>query len=273
MTRHRPSQYHYSFRLLLPFLRVLQGKPSVLSRDAELLLCGADPAPCVLNAQNIPSDSSFLVVFNHYDRPGLGAWWGIAPFVVAIASHRTREPRQVHVMLAREWYIPNGFDHQVKQPLTRWFFGKFAKTYDCIGLPPALDLPEFRGQGATAIRRALALTHANPPELLAVSPEGNTGNDLGLCHPPHGAGLMLLLLAYETIPFLPVGIFQDENERVHVNFGKPFTLNMPQHLSKEERDRQATHRAMVSIGRLLPERMQGVYRQDIQAELVSGIAQ
>lgn len=233
------------------------------------MLRGAHPAPRVLNTHNIPPDTSFIVVFNHYDRPGLGAWWCLAPLVVAIAAQRAREPREIHFMMAREWHFTNGIDHWVKQPLTRWFFGQFAKTYDCIGLPPALDSEEYRGQGASAIRRALALTRVDPPEIIAVSPEGNTGENQNLCHPPRGAGSMLMLLAHDTLPFLPVGIFEDDDHIITVNFGAPFRLNVPNRLSKAERDSEAARQVMIAIGKLLPERMWGIYHQDIQNALCS----
>ena len=245
----------------------MQGKPSSLSHDAELLLDGAPLAPCVMNAQHIPTDSSFFIVFNHYDRPGLGAWWVIAPIATTIAMHRACAPREIHVMMAREWYYPNGFNHWVKQPFTRWFFGQFAKAYGCIGLPPALNLEQFRGQGASALRHTLTLTHAQPPEIVAVSPEGNTGNNLGLCHPPRGTGLMLMLLTYETLPFLPIGIFENDEERIHINVGEPFHITISHPLSKEERDQEASRQVMIQIGKLLPEHMHGVYRHDIQAPL------
>lgn len=263
----RPNKYQYSVRLLLPLLRIMQGKPSSLSHDAELLLDGAPLAPCVMNAQHIPTDSSFFIVFNHYDRPGLGAWWVIAPIATTIAMHRACAPREIHVMMAREWYYPNGFNHWVKQPFTRWFFGQFAKAYGCIGLPPALNMEQFRGQGASALRHTLTLTHAQPPEIVAVSPEGNTGNNLGLCHPPRGTGLMLMLLTYETLPFLPIGIFENDEERIHINVGEPFHITISHPLSKEERDQEASRQVMIQIGKLLPEHMHGVYRHDIQAPL------
>ena len=168
-------------------------------------------------------------------------------------------------MMAREWHYASGFNHWVTQPLSRWLFGQFAKTYGGIGLPPALDLAAYRGQGATTIRHALALIHADPPALIAVSPEGNTGPNCGLCQPPHGAGLMLTLLTHDTIPFLPVGIFEDDDQVINVNFGAPFKINVSRRLSKEERDCEAARQVMIQIGKLLPERMWGIYRQDIQA--------
>lgn len=260
-------RYRYSLRLLPPVIRVLFGVRSSLSHDAACLLEHYHPAPRVLNAHNIPADSPFLVVINHYDRPGLGAWWGIAPILTTIAARRTREPREVHFLMAREWHF-DGIICRIKQPLTRWLFGRFAKTYNCIGLPPALDWDKYRGQGAMAIRHALALTRRNPPELLGVSPEGNTGKDLGLCQPPHGAGLMLLLLTRDTIPLLPVGIFEDDEQIINVNFGKPFHIAVSRRLSKEQRDCEAARQVMIEIGKLLPERMWGIYRHDIQIALL-----
>lgn len=257
-------RYVYSPRLLLPLVRVLRGIPSSLSHDAALMLQGAHPPPRALNAQNIPPASSFFVVFNHYDRPGLGAWWGIAPIATTVAARRTREPREVHFMMAREWHYASGFNHWVKQPLVRWFFAQFAKTYGLIKLPPAFDTIEFRGQGVSAMRRAYALTRRDPPALIGVAPEGNTGAELGLCHPPRGAGLMLVLLPHDTMPVLPVGIFEDADQILNVNFGAPFRLAVPPQLSKDERGRQAARQVMVQIGKLLPERMWGVYRQEIQ---------
>lgn len=264
-----PAHYQYSLRLLVPAFRILLGIRSSLSRDSALMLRGAFPPPQTHHTENIPIDSPFFLVFNHYDRPGLAAWWCLAPLAVTINAHRTHEPREVHFMMAREWHFASGIDHWIKQPLTRWFFGQFAKTYDCIGLPPALDLPEYRGQGTSAIRHALALMHADPPEIVGVSPEGNTGENLGLCQPPHGAGSMLMLLTHDTIPFLPVGIFEDTDKAININFGAPFQISVSNQLPKTQRDCQAARQVMIEIGKLLPERMWGIYRQDIQNTLHS----
>ncbi len=259
--------YTYSVpRFLIPALRVLFGVRSSISRDAALLLKGAHPAPRALNVHHIPPTSPFLLVVNHYDHPGLGAWWGVATIAAAIAAQRTREPRDIRFMMTREWWYPPGLGRLVKQPLTRWFFGKISKTYGMILLPPVLGNNEFRGEGTLAIRGAVALTRGDPPALLGVAPEGKTGDNLTLCQPPIGAGLFLLLLTRDTIPVLPCGIFEDDNTRtLTVNFGAPFQLNVPRRLPKAERDGQAARQAMVHIGALLPERMWGVYYEEIKA--------
>src|SRR5919109_959659 len=112
MNNSASPRYTYSVpRLLLSFIRVLIGIPSSLSRDSQLLLQGAHPEPRALNIENIPPDSPFVLTLNHYDRPGLGAWWGAATIASAIGTRRTREPREIHMMMAREWWYPSGFGH------------------------------------------------------------------------------------------------------------------------------------------------------------------
>ncbi|MBM3127076.1 MAG: hypothetical protein FJ009_00390 [Chloroflexi bacterium] len=255
-------RYAYSLRLLLPLLRVGLGIRSSLSRDGALLLRGAHPPPRVLHPENIPPASPFILTINHYDRPGLGAWWTVAALVTAIAARRARDPREIHFAMAREWWYPRGFRKWIKQPLTRWFFGQIGKAYGTIRLPPALGLEEFRGAGAPAIRGALALTRGDNPELVGIAPEGHTGAGFALRQPPRGAGLFLLLLTRDHIPILPAGIFEDDGV-LTVNFGAPFLLRVPRDLARDERDAGAARQVMVALGALLPERMWGAYREEV----------
>jgi 1-acyl-sn-glycerol-3-phosphate acyltransferase len=255
--------YHYH-RLIVPTIRVLLGIPSSISHDATLLLRGAQPAPRVLNPENIPLDSPFILTLNHYDRPGLAAWWGAAVMLCAIATRRTREPRDIHLAIAREWWYPRGIGRAIKQPLTNWFFGQLAKAYGLIRLPPVLGDDRFRGEGALAIRRALALTRGNQPQLVGLAPEGHTGDNLSLCHPPTGAGLFLLMLTHDTLPILPAGIFEDDDKILTVNFGAPFQLSVPRQMPRPARDAHVARQVMVQIGKLLPERMWGAYCEEIR---------
>lgn len=263
---NRP-RYWYSLRLLVPLVAVLWNKPRHVSRDAALLLRGMHPPPRTLDVHLIPPAAPFILTVNHYDRPGLAAWWGIAVVVSAVAAQRTAEPRNIHFAMAREWWYPRGLGKWFKQPFTRWFFGKFSRAYGTIPLPPALESEEFRGQGALAIRRALALTRGEPPVLFGIAPEGRTGPGLTLCRPPRGAGLFLLLLTHDRIPILPAGIYEDDADHVlTVRFGAPYALGVPRHLPRDERDALAACRVMTEIGKLLPARMWGVYRRAIENE-------
>ncbi len=260
-----PSHYRYSFRLLGPALRAIMSKPSSISNDSALLLRGAHPTPRALHIDNIPKSSPFLLIVNHYDRPGLGAWWGAATIATTIATRCNREMRMV---MAREWWYPKGFGRLVKQPLTRWAFGQIARAYGILTLPPVID--EYRGQGGLDVRRVLAVTHGDNPALIVIAPEGRTGPNLSLCQPPNGAGLFLLMLTHDTIPCLPAGLYEDETSTLTVNFGVPFKLDAPQKLPKEERDYAAVRQAMIEIGKLLPQKMWGVFATDIYQAIEVG---
>ncbi len=254
-------------RLILPLLHVFLDHPSSVSQDAALLLDGIRPVLSVSGEDNIPTQTPFVLVMNHYDRPGLGAWWGPVLVLHTIAVHRTCEPRQVHMMMAREWWYPPGLGRMFKQPLTRWFFGHLSKTYGLVLLPPVVPGDTFRGEGTLAVRRALTLTRSNSPQLVGLAPEGRTGEQGSLCEPPKGAGLFILALTHDSIPCLPVGIFEDEDAALTVEFGKPFVLHADRRQSRADQDRHASCTVMVQVGKLLPERMWGVYHTQIKREL------
>lgn len=259
----QPPKHRYDLlRLVKPTLRVLLGKPSSLYQVSSILVNGMSPPPRVLHPENIPSSGSFVLVVNHYDHKGLGAWWGISLLAHAIHERRPGDSRELHFAMAREWWYPSGLGRAVKQPLTRWFFGQLGKSYGLVLLPPALGNNEFRGQGVVAVRHAMALTRGDKPELIGIAPEGRTGPDLTLCEPPLGAGLFLLMLTNERMPCLPVGLFE-ENSILSANFGEPFCFRKFHKLPRDVRDREAARQAMLEIGTLLPERMWGVYQEDI----------
>lgn len=264
---HHPSdqrRYPYPIRLLaLPALRVLLGVPSSPSDAAALLLKQVRPVPRILHAENIPPALPFVLALNHYDHPGLGAWWGACLILQAVRRQRTRAPEEVRLMMTREWWYPGGWGRVLKQPLTRWFFGQLARTYGFVRLPPVIGNNEFRGQGTLEIRHALALTRGSAPQLVGIAPEGRTGENCSLCQPPPGTGLFLLLLTHGTVPCLPVGIYEDDDGALTASFGAPFQLSVPCACSRRERDGEAARQVMVEIGKLLPERMWGAYRSEI----------
>jgi hypothetical protein len=266
MTDSSQPHYHHSVRMLIPFLSAVLGIPGSLYRDCTMLIQDAQPTPRALNPQNIPPESPFILAMNHYDRPGLGAWWGGAMLVATIAKHRT-DPGELHPVMAREWWYPNGWERKIKQPLTRWAFGQIAKAYEMATLPPVNE--EYKGTGGVAVRRALALTRGDQPKLVVIAPEGFTGANCTLGRPPDGAGLFLSMLSHATIPFLPAANFEDEDNVLTVNFGKPFLLDVPRALTREQRDREASRQVMVEIGKLLPEKLWGEYAKDIRCALES----
>jgi hypothetical protein len=257
-------RYHHSVRMLVPFLGGLLGVHASLYQTCTLMMQDVHSPLRALNTHHIPPESTFILVLNHYDRPGMGTWWGASAIIATLAKFRA-DPREFHGVMAREWWYPNGWERKIKQPLTRWAFAQIARAYDMVTLPPVID--EYKGEGGIAVRRTLALTRGEEPELVALAPEGKTGANLALCNPPSGAGLFMHLLSHNKIPFLPAANFEDDDQVLTVNFGTPFMLNVPRTLERAQRDYEASRQVMVEIGKLLPERMWGVYREDIRGAL------
>lgn len=260
MANSPQPHYRHSIRLLVPFVCGLAGIPSSLRYACTVMMQDAHPTPRELNTHNIPPTSPCIVILNHYDRPGLGAWWGASLIVAAFAKHRVTR-QELRGVMTREWWYPNGWERKIKQPLTRWAFGQIAKAYGILTLPPLVD--EYKGTGGIDVRRVLALTRGTEPHSIIIAPEGFTGVNGSLGQPPKGAGLFLSMLSHETIPFLPAANYEDDNHVLTVNFGKPFLLNVPRTFSRQERDYETSRQLMVQIGTLLPEKMWGVYHSDI----------
>ncbi len=243
------------------FWHVLTGTPGSLVSFADRLFAGVNPPPQLSGTEFIPRESPFVLISNHYESTCAPAWWGGLLIARAVANYRTREPRQVRWLMAREWWYPDGFGRAVKQPFTRWFFSQIAKAYGFVLLPPVLDGDQTRGEGVAGVRHALALTRGANPQLVGLAPEGNSGPGGALKEPPPGTGLFLLLLTHGALACLPAGWYEDESHVITVRFGPPFQLNVPRLADRHARDQLAATRAMTEIAKLLPERLRGAYTQ------------
>jgi hypothetical protein len=240
-----------------------RGAPASITPIERQLLAGLIRPPRVKGDELIPPESPFVAIFNHYESPRVAAWWGPLVMTRVIAEHRLGEPRQVRWIIAREWWYPSGFGRAVKQSLTRLLFARLAQVYGFILVPPVLSGDLTRGEGVEGIRRALALTRGGAPALVGLAPEGNTGPGGALQEPPSGVGLFLLLLTHDKIPLLPIGWYEDECGVLAINFGAPFQLQVPKMNDRRARNHAAATQAMTAIGRLLPERLWGAYREQI----------
>jgi 1-acyl-sn-glycerol-3-phosphate acyltransferase len=216
------------------------------------------PQPQILGAEKIPADNPFLLIFNHYSTARLAAWWGPLVALDVIASRRTRAPHELQFVMAQEWMYATRFGRAVKQPLTKWLFARIARVYGIVTVAPVADGGYTRGQAVVGVRRALELTRTEPPALLALAPEGQSGPNAALCEPPPGAGIFLLLLTREQIPLLPLSIYETNNA-LTLRFGEPFILRDPRATTRAERDRAAAARVMGALADLLPDAMRGQY--------------
>lgn len=255
-TADRRSSSYPLRALLAPVLRALLGKRADRTAELEQALRWARPAPRTLNTDRIPRDGAFITIYNHYDRRGLGAWWG--PFVIADAIFRARpsETDRLRIVVTAEWPYP------VVKTLTRHLFRRLADAYGLILLPPVEA--NYRMQSALSIRRVLSLTRVERPPLIIISPEGKSLPNLALHAPPAGAGVFLKMLSNEVLQFLPAGIYEDDDEALTVSFGLPFRPDTPRGLGRAELDRAIGRQLMLALGRLVPERMWGEYRGGLE---------
>lgn len=245
--------------LLIPTLaEVARGAPAPLSYFGARFARAMYPPPRIQGTANIPPETPFVLIFNHYESARVPAWW--APLLAGylINTKRTREPNEVRFVMTEEWWYAGGWDKAIKEPFTRWLFGRAARVYGLVLVPPILDGFATRGDGMSGVRAALELTRGAHPQILGIAPEGRTGPGGALCEPPSGTGLFLLLLTHDSIPCLPLAVCENGGEFT-MNFGKPFLFHIPRLRDRNQRDRAAATEAMQELAALLPASLRGPY--------------
>lgn len=258
--------------LTLPPLvwHLVSGRPVRFGRLAETATAGFTPAPKIYGAEFIPPVSPFIVVLNHYESSRSAAWWGPLILNGVIEHARTAGPRTVRWVLAREWWYPRGIGRAIKQPATRLFLARAAQVFDFVVVPPILTGDLTRGEGVEGVRHALALTRGPLPQIVGIAPEGRGGPGGTLAVPPQGAGIFLSLLSHGAVPFLPVGWYDEEDRTITAHFGPPFMLKDVPPADRHKRDCAAAAQVMIEIGHLLPERLWGVYHDQIASRVQAG---
>jgi hypothetical protein len=259
-------RYAYPLGLSLSIaVSVVLGRKRAFGADAEQLIHGIVPEPCVENAHWIPREDPFIVVTNHYCRPGYGVWWGIALITAAIAQCRPPSNEIVWLMTNR-WTYPDPLRSRLITPLTRLVFTRVARTYGFVPTPPMPPQSRYTEEGARSVRHILSLlgssANAGKP-MIGLAPEGRDGPDGSLIEPPSGTGRFLLHMARHGLEALPVGV-AEINGVLTARFGPPFALGSRPELNKKEQDHQASAQVMVAIGTQLPRALWGAFRAQIE---------
>jgi 1-acyl-sn-glycerol-3-phosphate acyltransferase len=199
----------------------------------------------------VPERGPFVLVANHYERPGLWMAW---PALLAGHLVRERSGADTRWIAIEEWESFSIFGIPIPRSVIRAVFERAFSVYGILAMPP----PEAPASArASAMRSAAREVRAGA--VLGLMPEGTVGATPEILHAREGVGTFLLLLAAAGTPVLPVGLYEEE-ERLVVHFGPPVDLSPPAEVSKEERDRWVRDRAMLAIRALLPEALWGVYR-------------
>lgn len=250
---------------------LLLGQRRSFAVDAQRLVEGMTPTPRVENAQYIPPAGAFVVVSNHYYKPGYTAWWGEALIAAAIAQARPADC-EITWAMANRWTYPDWLRSHVMTPLTHWLFTRMARTWGFVSMPPMPSQKQYVPEGVRAVRQMLSLFAAAPGQkpCIGIVPEGRDSPDGSLIEPPPGAGRLILHLAVHGLPLLPVGVAEVDGV-LTARFGQPFQLRGPDERDRKELDRLASAQVMTAIGAQLPRELWGVYEAQIEGAVSSGV--
>jgi len=257
----QPSPVRPMYRIPLTHLvafgtRLLLGRRRSFTRDAESIMRANLRYPRrVEGLGNAATDRTCIVVMNHYSRAGLRPYHCAMAVTAAMASVRAGKPEMRWVFTSEYLGLHIG---PVPIPLwlIRWTFRRVALVYDFIVLARREELVMGR---AAALRRITKLLALAP---IGLTPEGLLASGV-LVRPPAGSGAFLASIAGRAAPLQPVGVWEEDDGTLVIRFGEPFLLELPAGLPRAERDRAASDRVMVAIGRLLPPAYRGVYADAI----------
>jgi hypothetical protein len=205
----------------------------------------------VRGGDRIPEEGNFVVVANHYERPGLWMAW---PAMLISHEVQARTGQETHWIAIQEWEDFSLWGIDIPRGLMRVVFERAFATYGIIAMPPP-DAPTASRAGAMR----LSAGEVKRGSILGLMPEGTVGPTPELLHAREGAGVFLLLLTTSGARILPVGLYEEQGKLV-AEFGEPFALHLPQRVPKNARDAWATDRVMNAIKDLIPESLWGVYK-------------
>jgi hypothetical protein len=234
------------FPLALSWLRL---SPRNFHADALACVSALSPAPRVDGREHIPSSGGYVLVFNHYYRPGFAIWWLVMALAAAL-------PDNSHLIMTSEltrWFPPFG------RALSRFALPRLAQVYGFTSMPHMPPSPREVAVRARAVRQVLEYVQDAENPILMFAPEGRDNLPSGvLAQPPSGAGRFLALIAGKGLSILPAGGWLQADE-LRIRFGPAYRLDFSKELSNDEKDRLASERIMRSIAELLPESLRGEF--------------
>jgi hypothetical protein len=231
---------------------MLLGRRCSLGADAARLLRGYPTA--VYGLEHLPEGGPFLVVMNHYERPGMGVWW---PSLIVSRSLLERLG-----VASPHWLITNRFYRfryrgiRFPDRLVGWFLARVAARYGLILVARPRAHAAAR---SVALRKARRYLDARDPQPVASTPEGEQGGGRKLAHAVPTSGKALAWLSRSTVPVVPVGVYEEPDGRLVARFGPPFTLAWPGLRSARAQQEELTAHVMGAIASQLPPDLRGPY--------------
>lgn len=241
-------------RLLRIALAVARARPRSVGADAAAGLRGASPPPLALYAHYLPASGPFVVVGNHYERPGLWAGWGAMVVSAAVRETGARR-RDLRWLMTDELLEFRLGPLPIPREWTRAVFARVARVYG-FGLVSAREAGVVGSAGG--LRAAARYLAAGEP--VGVLPEGTASVALREARP--GVGAFLAWLTRDGTPLVPVGTAERDGV-LTATFGPPFNLPRVRG-DKAARDRALRDAVMMRIVLLLPPELWGHYRAGVE---------
>lgn len=229
----------------------LFNRKRVFQRDAKAAIKGIFPPPVICGEENLPARGPCLIVLNHYYRPGYDAWWT----ALAISA---LTPFEIHWVMTGAFTYPGQRRERVLKPVSQWALSRVGRVYGFTNMPAMPPDPRELDQRTRAVRQVVNFAQRSKDPVIGLAPEGRDILTGQLGDPPSGSGRFMAHLAGLEMPFLPVGIFENEGA-LHIRFGAAYVLTAPEGLSAAEIDRTVNQAVMGSIAALLPVKMRGTY--------------
>lgn len=245
---------HYSYPLrAIPGLAadMLLGRHRSFRSDAVACLARLEPPLRVLGKENIPHNGPCVLTFNHYYRPGFGAWW----LALAIASV---VPVELHWIMTGELTFPGKWYAPLGMAGSRRLLKRVSHVYGFTTMPPMPPRRHDVEARARAVLEVLSYVQHTEHPILGLAPEGSDQPGGRLSWPASGSGRFGFLLASRGLRFVPVGAYEAEGE-FRLSFGPAYELSLPRGLSPNEKDRQAAKVIMQNIARQLPVHLRGEF--------------
>lgn len=149
-------------------------------------------------------------------------------------------------------------------PGTPWLIERVAAVWDLVLVtPPALSGQRTNKQHYSLLRILRLLKRSDGRSAcIAMMPEGDEGDTLGLIDALPGSGRALYALSIRRLPIVPAAVWEEDG-RLHASFGAAFSLAMPpSDVTAQALDEWVRNRVMRAIATLMPARLQGKHRSE-----------
>jgi hypothetical protein len=248
-----------AYRFPLRFLARWLWTALVLRRGRNLgvdgleLFAGRLPRARVEGVERLPSAGPCVLVMNHYERPGLRVWWGVALVTAAVWQRRGDDPPVRWLMADRFRRFRLG-PLPLPDALTAWGLALVARAYGMLLVARVEEEQALRSGALLEARREL-----RRGGVLGVTPEAAAHGGPELYPPWPNSAVALAWLSRGETPLVAVAFHDDDAGRLVARFGRPFTIDWPGLDEARAHEIELGDRVMGALAELLPPRLRGRY--------------